>query len=187
VSGTRTRAGRRRGTGTSRCCSGRARTAARGTGIHARRRRGEGISRCSSGRARMARRGANTRARSRRRAATSRCCSGRARTAALGMRRLVVRRRGEDSTSRRLTRCKRTVHHKKFSRHVLLSPVDHMRIVEKERETRHIRVVRVHGTSAFVSRKAGNREKQNPILKSRLREHPQRRRPNADRHDSRRV
>ena len=62
----------RRRAATSRCCSGRARTAARGTG---------------------------GRALPRRRAGTSRCCSGRARTAAREMPR-ARRRRGEGSAFR---------------------------------------------------------------------------------------
>ena len=76
----------RRGAGISRCCSGCARTARRGTVIRARSRRGAGTSRCCSGCARTAARGTQPRARMRRRAGTSRCCSGRAPTAARRLR-----------------------------------------------------------------------------------------------------
>ena len=47
----------RRVAGISRCCSGRTRTAARGTSGRVRVRRPVGTSRCSSGRARTAARG----------------------------------------------------------------------------------------------------------------------------------
>ena len=79
--------------GTSRCCSGRTRTGARGKRRRARLRRRAGILRCCSGRTRMAARGTRGRARGRRGAGTSRCCSGRARTAVHGTRKRALWRR----------------------------------------------------------------------------------------------
>ena len=69
---------------TWRCCSGRVRTGARGTGGRAGARRREGTSRCCSGRVGTGARGTRRRARSRRRKATWRCCSGRVGTGASG-------------------------------------------------------------------------------------------------------
>ena len=82
--GTSRRASTRRRAGTSRCCSGRARTAARGTRGRAERRRCMDTSRCFSGRARTAVRGTGGRAITQRRTDTSICCSGRSQTAAPG-------------------------------------------------------------------------------------------------------
>ena len=64
---------------TWKCCSGRARTAARGLRGRVGRRRRAGTSRYCSGRIRTAAHGTSGRARTRRMAGTSRCCCGRAR------------------------------------------------------------------------------------------------------------
>jgi hypothetical protein len=108
VRGTRERVVGRRGAGISRCCNGRARTAAGGTMICAQGRQWAGISRCCNGRARTAAHGRQTRVVWRQRAGTSRCCSGLVRTDASG-RQARVRWRQRVGTSRCYSGRARTV------------------------------------------------------------------------------
>ena len=83
--GTRRRALMRLKAATSPCCSGRTLRAARGTRRRALMRLKAATSRCCSGRAIRAAHGTRGRALMRLKAATSRCCSGRALRAANGM------------------------------------------------------------------------------------------------------